>query len=65
MLKKIIHISKVDSGSIAFDWVVLSAGIVSLGMALTLTATHNANAASPQESSPVVVAQAPHVTPVD
>lgn len=50
MLKKLVHISNEDSGSVAFDWVVLTAGIISLGMAVTLTATHNANAsASPQE----------------
>lgn len=56
MLKKIIRTSKEDSGNIAFDWVVLTAGIVSLGMAVTLTATHNANAASPQAIPPIVIA---------
>lgn len=45
MIKKLIHISNEDNGNVAFDWVVLMAGIISLGMAVTLTASHNANAA--------------------
>lgn len=52
MLKKLVHISNEDSGNVAFDWVVLSAGIISLGMAVTLTAAHNANAASAQDTPP-------------
>lgn len=55
MLKKLIHISDQDSGNVAFDWVVLAAGIVSLGMAVTLTATHKANAES-QSDAPVAIA---------
>jgi len=51
MLKKLIHISDTDSSNVAFDWVVLAAGIISLGLAITLTATHNANAAS-QSAAP-------------
>ena len=47
MLKKLFRFANEDSGNIAVDWVVLVAGAVSLGMAVTLTATHNANAASP------------------
>lgn len=60
MLKKLIHIQNEDNGNIAFDWVVLTAGVMSLGMALTLTATHNANAASSQEITPIVVASTAH-----
>lgn len=56
MLKKLINTPTEDNGNIAFDWVVLTAGILSLGMALTLTATHKATAASPQEIAPIVVA---------
>lgn len=56
MLKKLIHISDQDSSNVAFDWVVLAAGIVSLGMALMLTATHNANAAAPSDSAVTVIA---------
>lgn len=60
MLKKLIHISDEDSSNVAFDWVVLAAGIVSLGMAVTLTATHNANAASQSASPTIVVASTTH-----
>ena len=60
MLKKLVHISNEDSGNVAFDWVVLAAGIISLGMAVTLTATHNANAASQQDSAATVVASTAH-----
>ncbi len=56
MLKKLIHISDEDSGNVTFDWVVLAAGIVSLGMAVTLTATHNASAAS-QSTTTTIVAE--------
>ncbi len=60
MLKKLIHISNEDSGNVAFDWVVLTAGIISLGMAVTLTATHNANAASPASSPAIEIASTAH-----
>ncbi|WP_456388400.1 hypothetical protein [Profundibacter sp.] len=53
MLKNILRVADEDSGNAAVDWVVLAAGIVSLGMAVTLTATHHANAASPNETAPV------------
>lgn len=56
MLKKLIHFQNENNGSIAFDWVVLTAGVLSLGIAVTLTATHNANAASPQETTLIVLA---------
>ena len=56
MLKNFLRVDEVDSGNIAVDWVVLAAGIVSLGMAVTLTATHNANAASPLETAMITVA---------
>lgn len=58
MLKKLIHISNDDSGNVAFDWVVLTAGIISLGMAVTLTATHNANAAASDRTTGVVISTA-------
>lgn len=60
MLKKLIHISNNDSGTVAFDWVVLTAGVISLGMAVTLTATHNANAASEQSNAAIMVASTAH-----
>lgn len=55
MLVKLFRITDEDSSSIAFDWVVLAAGILSLGMALTLTAAHHANAAPSQETVAVTV----------
>lgn len=60
MLKTILRIENDDSGNIAFDWVVLAAGVFSLGMALTLTATHNANAASPELETPITIASSAH-----
>ncbi|GEM_PF-2419362 len=55
MLKKLFRFSKEDNGNIAVDWVVLVAGAVSLGMAVTLTATHEAKAATPQTVAPVII----------
>lgn len=55
MLKNILRVADEGNGNIAVDWVVLAAGIVSLGMAVTLTATHHANAAPSQETGPLVV----------
>lgn len=56
MLKNILRVADEDSGNVTVDWVVLVAGIVSLGMAVTLTATHHANAASPNETASVTLA---------
>lgn len=55
MLKNILRVANEDSGNITVDWIVLAAGIISLGMALTLTATHHANAASPIETASVTL----------
>ncbi len=55
MLKKLFRFSREDNGNIAVDWVVLVAGAVSLGMAVTLTATHEAKAATPQTVAPVII----------
>ena len=55
MLKNILRVADEDSGNIAIDWVVLAAGIISLGMAITLTAAHHANAASPLETAQITV----------
>ncbi len=46
MLKNLFQFASDNDGNIAVDWVILVAGAVSLGMAVTLTATHNASAAS-------------------
>lgn len=56
MLKNILRVANEDSGNITVDWIVLAAGIVSLGMALTLTATHHANATTPQEIPAITMA---------
>jgi len=45
MLKTLFQFASENDGNIAVDWVILAAGAVSLGMAVTLTATHNASAA--------------------
>ncbi|MCF6316449.1 MAG: hypothetical protein COB39_09965 [Marinosulfonomonas sp.] len=55
MLKKLFRFANEDNGNIAVDWVVLVAGAVSLGMAVTLTATHEAKAATPQTFAPVII----------
>ncbi len=55
MLKKLFRFANEDNGNIAVDWVVLVAGAVSLGMAVTLTATHEAKAATPQIVAPVII----------
>jgi len=60
MLKKLVHIPDEYSGRVAFDWVVLAAGVVSLGMAVILTATHNANAASQSATPTIAVASIAH-----
>jgi len=60
MLKTLLRIEDDDSGNIAVDWVVLAAGVFSLGMALTLTATHNANAASPLPDASFAVVSTAH-----
>ena len=56
MLKKLFRFASEDNGNIAVDWVVLFAGAVSLGLAVTLTATHNANTTMQQTTSNTVVA---------
>jgi len=55
MLKNLFRFANEDNGNIAVDWVVLVAGAVSLGMAVTLTATHEAKATTPQTVAPVIV----------
>lgn len=60
MLRKPNYISDEDSGKVAFDWVVLAAGIVSLGMAVTLTATHDASAKSQPFSSAIMAELTAH-----
>ena len=48
MLKTMFRFAHDDDGSTTVDWLVLATGVLSLVMAIVLTATSNANA----ESSP-------------
>ena len=48
MLKTMFRFAHDDDGSATVDWLVLATGVLSLVMAIVLTATSNANA----ESSP-------------
>jgi len=55
MLKTLFRFASEDDGSITMDWAILGAGVVSLGMAIFLTATHNADAAPDRLKTPAIV----------
>jgi Flp pilus assembly pilin Flp len=46
MLKTMFRFAHDDDGSTTVDWLVLATGVLSLVMAIVLTATNNANAES-------------------
>ena len=46
MLKSMFRFAHDDDGSTTVDWLVLATGVLSLVMAIVLTATNNANAES-------------------
>ncbi|WP_457647291.1 hypothetical protein [Profundibacter sp.] len=46
MLKTMFRFAHDDDGSATVDWLVLATGVLSLVMAIVLTATGNANAES-------------------
>ena len=48
MLKSMFRFAHDDDGSTTVDWLVLATGVLSLVMAIVLTATGNANAGSNQ-----------------
>ncbi|WP_162891651.1 hypothetical protein [Profundibacter amoris] len=48
MLKSMFRFAHDDDGSTTVDWLVLATGVLSLVMAIVLTATGNANAGSSQ-----------------
>ena len=48
MLKTMFRFAHDDDGSTTVDWLVLATGVLSLVMAIILTATGNANAESNQ-----------------
>ena len=48
MLKTMFRFAHDDDGSTTVDWLVLATGVLSLVMAIVLTATGNANAESNQ-----------------
>ncbi len=48
MLKTMFRFAHDDDGSATVDWLVLATGVLSLVMAIVLTATGNANAESNQ-----------------
>ncbi len=56
MLKTMFRFAHDDDGSTTVDWLVLATGVLSLVMAIVLTATSNANA----ESSPSETAISAH-----
>ncbi|WP_457650526.1 hypothetical protein [Profundibacter sp.] len=56
MLKSMFRFAHDDDGSTTVDWLVLATGVLSLVMAIILTATSNANA----ESSPTETVIAAH-----
>lgn len=48
MLKSMFRFAHDDDGSTTVDWLVLATGVLSLVMAIVLTATGNASAGSSQ-----------------